>query len=180
MKKIFFLVLILCFSQFAFAQFYVGANIDVTYWDTKETHDVSGAHDGFGFSSGYKLTSYLAIDAFYKFNKWRTPQYNFEGIEAKRGTKYYRDHFYGLGLRGNYKWFSATAGLAQHHMNIDTVYLYQSRLNGSTGYTTTLPYFGIGFIIDKYKKLEPYGDVIKYYAKEVELLDFALGMRYKF
>jgi hypothetical protein len=176
LMMIFFFLLIV--SLPSFAEFWAGGHINVAYWDTHDTRDVNGAHEGYAINGGYRFNNFFSLESFYKWNKWRTP--HFDQDPNTRISILYYDHMVGAGARGFYKWLSATAGVAYHHITSDISYINSTRANVSGGHDTIRPYAGGGFVVPHYPKIQPYGEVIYYPAKDFDLIDFVIGGRYYF
>jgi hypothetical protein len=177
--KLFYLIIFLIISSSeAFAQFWAGGHINVAYWDTHETKDVNGAHEGYGINGGYRFNKYFGLESFYKWNKWKTPQFNQD--TSNRVSILYRDHMFGGGARGYYKWVSVTAGMAFHNVTSETSFINSSRQNESSSHQTIRPYAGGGIVIPHYEKVQPYLEVVYYPAKDFDLIDFVIGGRYLF
>jgi hypothetical protein len=177
--KVYILILFLFIcSSSTFAQFWAGGHINVAYWDTHDTKDVNGAHEGYALNGGYRFNNYLGLESFYKWNKWRTPQ--FDQDPNNRMSILYYDHMIGAGARGYYKWLSATAGVAFHHVTTEISFINSSKQNETGSYDTIRPYAGGGFVVPHYPNIQPYGEVIYYPAKDFNLIDFVIGGRYYF
>jgi hypothetical protein len=176
--KIISLFFFLFISTNSFAQFWVGGQINVAYWDTHERKDVNGAHEGFTLNGGYRFNQFLGLESFYKWNKWRTPQFDQDPIN--RISILYNDQVIGAGARGYYKWLSATAGVALHHVTTELSYIDSTKAIENGGYDTVRPYMGGGIVIPRYPNVQPYLEVVYYPAKDFDLIDFVIGGRYYF
>lgn len=176
------LILILFTSSFlTHAEFWAGGDGGVTHFKTKETHDVNSAHESFGISTGYRFKELFGPELFYKRMWVRTPEYNINNDSTRRGHVYYTDNVFGLGGRLMWKWVGLRAGFAQHHMRERRKIVVNTGIVDPDINTTEIkPYYGAGFIVPHYEKVQPFGEITVFPHSKAVMTDFTIGARYFF
>ncbi|MFZ4715754.1 MAG: hypothetical protein ACOYL6_18670 [Bacteriovoracaceae bacterium] len=179
MKKILFSLFLL--SSNTYAQFFAGLEGNVQYWKTVTTKDVNGAHEGMGLSGGFRFLDYWSVEGFWKRSSFRNSHYYLDGADlSSLVSDHYVDNMFGVGGRGTWKWLSGTVGVVSHHFKKETTYIEKPGVMTSSTFSAINIYYGGGFVVPHYEFVQPYGEVIYFPSKEVDILDFSIGGRYFF